>query len=393
MKLLIITAVFPPEPVVSAKLSNDIVNCLSEQSEISVISPRPSRPQGFKFSKVNTASEFKHIISDSFVFPKSQLLGRLYESYSFGKFCSNYIKLHHSEIELVYINSWPLISQYLIIKACKRNNLKSVMHIQDIYPESLTNKLPFFRNFLNSLLLPIDKYILKNSTRIVAISHEMEEYLYRTRGIDDLKISVIPNWQDHLEYSFSGEPKEKPFTFMYLGNIGPVAGIDLLIDAFSKLQNNNCNLIIAGAGSMKDKLIQGVKDNNYSNIQFIDVPYGKTGEIQAQADILLLPVKKGAALSSVPSKLPAYMFSKKPIIASVDKTSATAMAITEAKCGWVLEPEDIDTLAEAMNNVLLLNKKTLEKLGDNGFDYGIKTFSKKHNLPKLIEVLYKATIE
>ena len=41
--ILIITAVFPPEPIVSSRLSFDIANKLSEENEIVVLHPHPSR--------------------------------------------------------------------------------------------------------------------------------------------------------------------------------------------------------------------------------------------------------------------------------------------------------------------------------------------------------------
>ena len=51
-KLLIISAVFPPEPVVSASLSYDIASSLSGTYKTVVLSPIPTRPLGFKFEKV-----------------------------------------------------------------------------------------------------------------------------------------------------------------------------------------------------------------------------------------------------------------------------------------------------------------------------------------------------
>jgi len=50
-KILLISALFPPEPVVSAKLSEDIANPLSIEHHVSAIAPLPTRPFGFKFSK------------------------------------------------------------------------------------------------------------------------------------------------------------------------------------------------------------------------------------------------------------------------------------------------------------------------------------------------------
>lgn len=391
--LLIISAVFPPEPVVSASLSFDIANKLADDNRVTVISPKPTRPFGFKFDKQFKNQKFKHFQLNSYTCSESKLFGRLRESYSFGKYSYKYIFDNHKQIDLVYINTWPLFAGYFTVKAAKQFNIPVINHVQDIYPESLSNKLPVFSPLVNFLLLPIDKYILKNASKIIAISNNMKEYLAQTRGIEKEKIEVVQNWQDEnsfIEFSrtlrkISGN--NNPFTFMYLGNIGPVAGIDILVEAFSSANIKNSRLVIAGSGSMKETLQRKVVDQHLKAIEFWDVPDGKVPEIQDQADVMLLPIKKGAASSSVPSKLPAYMFSKKAIISCVDENSATASVIKSSNCGWVLPPENSNALAEKLIEVVVFEKSILFEMGMNGFNYALNTLSKKNNLNKLINIL------
>jgi glycosyltransferase involved in cell wall biosynthesis len=123
-------------------------------------------------------------------------------------------------------------------------------------------------------------------------------------------------------------------------------------------------------------------------IDFIDVPDGKVPEIQGSADVMLLPIIKGAASSSIPSKLPAYMFSKKPIIASVDVDSESARLINKSKSGWVVdEPENIDMLVNIMRKAYLSEKSELELKGENGFNFAMEKLSKKNNLKQLVKLI------
>jgi len=174
---------------------------------------------------------------------------------------------------------------------------------------------------------------------------------------------------------------------MYLGNIGPVAGIELLIESFFKANLKDCKLIIAGSGSKRIDLEKLVSSKKIERVYFVDVPNGMVPEIQGSADVMLLPMKKGAASSSIPSKLPAYMFSKKPIIASVDMDSDSARVINEAKAGWVIEPENIDMLIDVMREAFLTKKSELEIKGENGFNFAMKNLSKKNNLKQLVKVI------
>ncbi len=391
--ILIVSAVFPPEPIVSAKLSLDLYKDLKMQNlGVTVLHPIASRPFGFKpDSQAISLQGSDEVILKSYVCPKSSLIGRMRESWSFGKSCEKYIKDHRSEIGCIYANTWPVFSQKAIVRTAQKYGIPCIIHVQDVYPESLTNKMSgILGKAVKALVLPMDKYILGNCTKVVAISDKMKNYLAETRGINPNKISVVINWQDEQEFldyqkQAEGEKVAQPFTFMYMGNIGPVAGVDLLIDAFVKAGLKDARLVIAGSGSMKERLKE--KAALYTNIEFWDVPNGKVPEIQAKADCMLLPIKKGAASSSIPSKLPAYMFSAKPIIGCVDSDCDTANAIKEASCGWVIEPENVEKLAEKMRQVAVWEKSDLVERGEKAQGYGLSHFSKKENLNRLVKVI------
>lgn len=389
--ILILSAVYPPEPVVSARLSDDLYQGLHNKgNSVRVLHPKPTRPNGFNFGN-NIEYGKDEIITDSYVYPQSSFFGRIKESWSFGKACSKYIKEHHTEISCIYANAWPMFSQRAIVKAAKKYGIPCVIHVQDVYPESLTNKMPIIiGKIVHALILPMDKFILRNCTKVVAISEKMKNYLAETRGIGMNKIAVIINWQNEKEFinyqqQSHTDEAEHPFTFMYMGNIGPVAGVDLLIDAFMQAKLKNARLVIAGSGSMKETL----KGRAFSckEIEFWDVPNGKVPEIQSMADAMMLPIKKGAASSSIPSKLPAYMFSAKPIIGCVDEDSDTSNAIKDADCGWVIEPENVNELAKTMQMIASLDRAYLKEKAENAQVYGLSHFSKKENLVKLVKVI------
>nr|WP_303776210.1 glycosyltransferase family 4 protein [Bacteroides intestinalis] len=394
--ILIITAVFPPEPIVSSRLSFDIVDNLKKDYKIVVLHPYPTRPYGFSFDrKVIKTEHYEDILLDSYVCPQSKILGRFYESYSFGLQCKKYIARYWTKFSCIYVNSWPLFSQALIVKTAKKYRIPCILHVQDIYPESFTNKMKcrFVSYAMQLMLLPIDKYILNNASHVLVISSNMKNYLLKKRKVDETKISVVENWQNEDEFIAYENRKSlnvdsSVLSFMYLGNIGPVAGIEFLINSFAKAQLKRTRLIIAGSGSRKQACIELA--GRYKNvvIEFKDVPNGKVPEVQSEADIMLLPLKKGAAMSSIPSKLPAYMFSKKPIIGSLDVQSDTARAIIESDCGLVVEPENEQALINAFKEAVhCWNFEVLKRKGENGFDYAMKRFSRKHNLSLVTKII------
>lgn len=393
--IVIVSAVFPPEPIVSAMLSHDIAEKLSNKGyEVVVLCPKPTRPHGFQFTNTEIGgSKFSIIHLDSYTHADSSVIGRFRESYSFGRKCVAYIK-KKKDIVCLYINTWPLLAQYLTVRVAVKHKIYNIVHVQDIYPESLINKLLIGKNIFYKLLLPIDKYVLTKSSAVIAISENMSQTLSETRRISPDKISVIQNWQnedDFINYRNTrktGILEDKAsFTFMYMGNIGPVAGVDLLIKSFVKAEITDARLVIAGSGSALKACTDLVNSIGVNNIEFIPVPQGAVPETQDKADVLLLPVKKNGALSSIPSKLPAYMFSAKPIIGSLDIKSDTASAIKKADAGIVVEPENEEALAKAMLEISQWSKQTLKNKGENGFNYALSHLSRANNLEKIVSLI------
>jgi glycosyltransferase involved in cell wall biosynthesis len=389
-RILIISALFPPEPVVSALLSKDIAQSLSEEYKVTVLCPPPSRPKGYQFGTIKESEDFKMIRLNSFVSPASTIIRRFRESYSFGKRSAEYIKKNGKQIDCIYINSWPLASQFLIIKEAKKLKIPTVLHIQDIYPESLTGKLPkSLRRFFYQLLLPIDKYILRNATTILGISENMISYLTTSRNINKSKFKLVRNWQDDKNFfDFVPEKKQQAeFTFMYVGSISASAGVELLLYAFDKASLADSRLVIVGNGNEKDKCIRIARELKNQHIQFLEVVPSDVPSIQSQADVLLLPLKKGISLTATPSKLTAYLFSAKPVIACVEEESDVASILKEANCGFVVDPEDILSLSNEMKKANSLDNSILNEMGNRGRLYAEKFLSKQTNLKKVVSFI------
>jgi glycosyltransferase involved in cell wall biosynthesis len=389
-RILIISAVFPPEPVVSAILSKDIATSLSKDHSVVVLCPQPSRPEGYRFTPVTGDTGYEVIHLDSYTSAASKIIGRLRESYSLGKHSVEYIKKHQKEIDCIYLNSWPLASQYLIIRAAKECNIPSVIHIQDIYPESLTSKLPkAIGKIFNKLLLPVDRFILKNATKILGISENMIAYLSETRKVERSKFELVRNWQNDDQFLSFVQEKNNPsfFTFMYAGSISPSAGVETLIYAFNKANLENSKLLIAGDGAEKDSCLEVAGKLDNDDIEFLEAVPEQIAEIQSKADVLLLPLKKGISRTATPSKLTAYLLSGRPVIACVEDESDVANILNESGCGFVVEPENIHAIAMAMKKISAMERSQLQKIGQSGKNYAVVNLSKKANLQKVITVI------
>lgn len=395
-KILIISCVYAPEPIVSAQISEALVeNLIQRDHEITLLAPEPSRPDGYDFGpkykikkllKFRSEFNFNAYYLPSFVFSKQHILGRFFESLSFGYFSFLFIIKSKIKYDVVYMNTWPIFAQLGVSLACLIKNIPYVIHVMDIYPESFGLKLPRrLRKCFIFFLLPIDSFVLRKSKKIVAISIGMKEYLSMSRKISFDKIAIVYTFQNQdIDSVISQNIVNPKCVFMFLGNIGPVAGVQFLIEAFSEIR---AKLIIAGSGSHKDLSINYSKQFPNLDIEFLKVPNGHVAEIQSMADVLLLPISNGSGTTSIPSKLSSYMFSQKPIIVAADINTETALNVLEAKCGWVVDYGDVRSFRSLVNQILAMDKKQLNAMGLSGYYFAKDKFSKNINVNSLMSAI------
>lgn len=409
-RCLIVNAVYPPEPVVSAQMGRDLAAFLVGQGyRITVLCPAPSRPTGADYSAyqplngplVRVEEGIEVVRLPSFTAPQSRLWPRMRESWGFGREVCRYLDQKASDADVVYANTWPLLSPALQARHCAKRKIPFVLHVQDLYPESLLIRLPgSFRHAFGWPLIYLDRWACRQAAGVVAISAGMREMLTASRGLDPAKVHLVPNWVDESRFEQPpnrsqacaryGIPAE-PFTFLYLGNIGPVAGVELLIEAFGAVQPSQAQLVIAGDGSAKAGCVELAKRNRLSAVRFVSDPdAANVPLLQSLGHVCLLPMRRGAGLSSIPSKLMAYLLSAKPVLATVDAESDTARCIHEAQYGWVGEPENVALLAAKMAEVVALPPAVLAAMGQRGRAYGLKHFSKAEGVRRLAEVVLRA---
>jgi glycosyltransferase involved in cell wall biosynthesis len=270
----------------------------------------------------------------------------------------------------------------------------------DTYPESAFAKIPeWAAAFVGTPLLFIDKTNALQASKVVTVSENMRKTYESTRGVPAHKLEVVRTWQDEEPFvrqfdrratakRYNVEPDR--FCFAYLGNIGAVAGVEHLIRSFGKAKLNGAQLLIIGQGSRKEACVQ-LAGQTKARIQFLSDPeVANVPMLQSLADVCLLPLKRGAAFSSIPSKLSAYMLSGKPVLASVDTGSDSAELIRTARCGWVVDPEDVGALSQKMGELHSWDATALATTGTNGRAYALTNLSKTRGVKKLAGVILEA---
>lgn len=241
----------------------------------------------------------------------------------------------------------------------------------------------------------IGRRILRDAASVIALTR-MEAEQYRSIGVPEEKISVIPNGIDLSEFTdlppkgsfrkkFGIDDDEK--IVLYLGRIHKIKGIDVLVKAFANVVEKleDVKLVVVGPddgylGELR-ALIRSQKIEG--NVLVTGPLYGK-GKLEAyiDADVYVLPSRYEIFGMTI---LEACACAK-PVVAT--KVSGAALdIILNGHTGFLVQPEKVPELTEALIH-LLTNEDKAKKMGMQAKERAAKMFSIETVVDK-IENLYK----
>jgi len=201
--------------------------------------------------------------------------------------------------------------------------------------------------------------LLSGAFTVIALSR-VEAEQYRSVGVPEEKIEVIPNGIDLSEYAdlpsrgcfrkkFGIKEEEK--IVLYLGRIHRVKGLDILVEAFARVIEDldDVRLVIVGPDdgylSKLEALINALSIND--NVLILGPMYGHNKlEAYVDADVYILPSRYEAFSMSL---LEAYACGK-PVIAS--RVGGLTDTVVEGITGLLVETGDVRKLTRSMLSLL-----------------------------------------
>lgn len=233
--------------------------------------------------------------------------------------------------------------------------------------------------------LAFEGALYRRAARVVTISDRFFSPL-RDLRVRPSAISHIPNWVD-TEALSPQRPSpsmrarlgasDDDFLVLHAGNMGQKQALQHVVDAAGSFSNDSgVQIAIVGHGPQVPELRSAIAGRSLLRIRLL--PLLAAEEVPAMlaaADALLVSQRAQVVDSVLPSKTLSYMASGRPIIAAVDRLSATADLVLAADCGIVVAPEDAEALAAGIER-LHRDPDMCLRMGSNGRKYAVKRFSK-----------------
>jgi len=236
----------------------------------------------------------------------------------------------------------------------------------------------FARSAFMTNLVNVGKSHLSKIDKFIAVSNFVKKVHTKYLDLPKSKISVIPNFyetENDRELSCEDLPQE---FILYIGQLSPHKGIDLLLTAF---KSSGINLPLVMIGS---------KHYAYNYTRFND---GKRLIIKENAPrTMVLSALKNCRFAITPSIWPepcpttileAMNFGK-PVIAST--SGGIPEIVNHGETGYLLNPKDIPKFSEYLKT-LASNTSLCEEMGNKGKTRFLKYFTAE-KVVKNIESLY-----
>jgi colanic acid biosynthesis glycosyl transferase WcaI len=360
VKIGMITQWFAPEQF-------PLPNSLSEQSvragdEVTVLTGFPSYPFGKIYSGYSQVSDFHEVIAGanvyrvkSFLSHDSSAINRIRTFASFALSSTRKSSVL-AKTDVNYVYATPMSASMAAWWRRKRNGVPYVLHIQDLWPESVSSSGMLSKGPISSMVGTLISALLRPiysaASHIIVISPSMRTALVN-RGVDGSKITKVLNWDpDSVECSDDHPMRSSSHRvrFVYAGNLGVMQDVATILGAADLLRNNpQVEIHIYGSGVLEASLQQMAADANLGNVTFHGRVAKETmSEVYAASDFQLVTLKDDPLFRmTIPSKFQAAMAHGIPVVSTVQGDLQSICH--DAGVGWTAQAEDPASLAEAIS--------------------------------------------
>lgn len=198
-------------------------------------------------------------------------------------------------------------------------------------------------------------------------------------GFDENKLYQLSN----PYFSTSSQKISSNFDyFLYFGRLSAEKGILNLINCF--MESKGKKLVICGDGPLKGEIINLIKNNNYSKIEYLGFKSGEDlNEVISNCKCVIIPSEwyENSPYSGLEA-----MYFKKPLIVS----NLGGLPELIDKNGFIFR-NNVE-LVQHINFIEELSLDQLKVLGDNSYELLSKEHDPSHYVEKLLE-LYKEKVK
>lgn len=310
-----------------------------------------------------------------------------------GKKVGRYLK-NRKNPDVVYCAVPSLTAAAEAVKYCNNKHIKSIIDIQDLWPEAfrMVINVPLLSSLIFLPFTAIANSIYKNTDEICAVSCTyVNRALVVNRKCKHGHVAFLGTSIDAFD-NYASEPAvmEKPQGEIWLGYCGGLTSsydIGCVLKALNHLKTQGCTIpifIVMGDGEKRSEFEDLAKELNVDARFVGKLPYNSMCSLINRCDIVVNPIAKGSAASII-NKHGDYASSGKPVINTQDSQEYIDL-INEYDMGINCTSGDYVSVAEAIQRLVKDNQLRL-RMGANSRKCAEEKFDRKNSYKAIIKCI------
>ena len=257
--------------------------------------------------------------------------------------------------DIVYISGWMDKNYLAAAEVLKKQQIPVVTGFDDIWYKTLRQKMASI-----AFALIKKKYF----THAWVAGPYQYEYAKRLGFKNNEIIFNLLSANSHLFVERINNPpvlNNKIKSFLFVGRLHEVKGLNLLLDAFEKVSqiNDEWTLKIIGNGPLKEQLVQRTKLNPNIIMKDFMQPEDLINEI-ANSDVFVLP----SLFEPLGVVIHEFCIAGMALIVS-DCCGAAPEFVIHGYNGFLFENKNVNSLESQMRKIMEMDPLELQKMGQN----------------------------
>ena len=307
------------------------------------------------------------------------------------------VKAYLSQIEkpdIIYCAIPSLTASKAAAVYCKRNGVKFVVDLQDLWPEAFAMTIK--NKMLQKVFLPMKWYadsIYAAADKAIAVSDTyVRRILKVNKRISSGHAVFLGNDGDVFDKGMAEyklDRKGDEIVVGYIGNMSTSYDMPCVFDALSKVEmrgkvNKPIRFVLIGGG-VDEGYFKDYASRVYPNASFLGrKSYMEMAGLLCGCDMVVNPIVKGS-VASIINKVGDYALSGLPVI-NTQESPEYRYLIEEYQCGINCECGNSDEVANAIEK-LELDESLRKKMGENSKRLGHDKFDRRYTYPKIVKAI------
>lgn len=390
MKILLISAFFPPEVGSAAHLYYELGQALRERGhEVTVLTGLPRyhvlgdhqdyRRRPFIYETYHGLKVLRVFNVD---IPWNIPLLRGVDQFA-SALLAGLAGVCLPAFDAAVVYSPPLPLALAAMALCRARRRPLLVNIQDLFPQSAIDLGVLSNPYLIRIFKGLESLLYRHADLIAVHSEGNRRYVLNAGGNPE-RVTVIQNWIDtkaiHPGRRRNGVRAalglDRRFVVSFAGIMGYSQDLETVLHSARILKDHKeIAFLLVGDGVEKPKLQKLAQEHHLDKVFFLPMqPKEKYPEVLLASDLCLVTLRQEVKTPVVPSKILSIMAAGRPVLASLPLDGDAPRLIAAAQCGTAITPSNPEAMAEAILQ-LYHDPKLRGKMGARGRRYAVEHLS------------------